>query len=376
MRILLLCHEYPPIGGGAGAAAAALARQYARQQHGVTVVTMAYGPQPARETVDGCDVVRIPCRRRRREMASPLEGLRWANIAWRTVLALHAQHPFDVTHAHFIMPAGIVARRLKRSKRVPFVITAHGSDVPGYNRERLKLVHHVVRPWWRRICRDCDRLVCPSQSIRELIRSAGGDDHGVVIPYGFEPGRFTPLPKEKRILMCSRLVERKGFQYVLKALSELKLSGWEVDVVGDGPMFDQLATMAKRCTISVRMHGWIDNTDQRLSEMYGKAAIFALPSEWENFPVALLEAMSAGCAIITCDIAGNPEVVGDTGCLVQPQDVDGLRSAIQSLSADVNSCTEMGKRACKRLHDNFLLNEIADRHLNLLESLIGTKELC
>ncbi|MFQ5902166.1 MAG: glycosyltransferase family 4 protein [Candidatus Binatia bacterium] len=371
MRTLILCHEYPPVGGGAGAVCAALGRGYVRAGHKATVVTMGFEGLDEREKIEGVEVHRISCGRRRKDMASPWEGLHWAWRCWPIARRLHAEHLFDVVHAHFIMPAGIVARRLKRESGVPFIITPHGSDVPGYNRERLKLAHVLVRPWWRRICKDADRITSPSASLLKLIEARARHVKAEIIPNGFQPGRFRPLEKEKRILLCSRLVERKGFHYFLEAIQDVNLPGWQVDLVGDGPMFERLASMANRCKVPVHMHGWIDNHDPKLAELYGRAMIFVFPSEWENFSIALLEAIGAGCAVITSDIAGNPEAIGNTGYLIKPKDVGAMRRATIALTGDVERCLDLGRRASERAAAFFDWKIIAKRYIELLQSLVA-----
>src|SRR5205085_1389435 len=185
------------------------------------------------------------CGRRRKEMASPWEGLLWAYNSWWLAARLQTSEPFDAVHAHFIMPGGIVAAHLKAEFAVPFLITVHGSDVPGYNRERLKLAHVLARPWWRRICRRADLFVFPSQSLLNLFRRTAPNFRTDVIPNGCDIGRFTPLAKERRILLCSRLVERKGFHYFLEAIRDLDLPGWAVDIVGDGPMRPRLEELER-----------------------------------------------------------------------------------------------------------------------------------
>jgi glycosyltransferase involved in cell wall biosynthesis len=370
LRILMLCHEYPPIGGGAAAVCAALADEYRSAGSEVTVVTMHYGDLPAEQSVRGVTVFRVPCGRRRKEMASAWEGLKWSQWAWPLIERLHRRRPFDVTHAHFIMPSGIVADRLQRRAGVPFIITPHGSDVPGYNRERLKLAHAVTRPWWQRIVRRADRIVSPSSSLLGMIYSHARDIRADVIPNGFHSGRFRPLEKERRILLCSRLVERKGFHVFLQAIAELPLGGWSIDIVGDGPMRAKLEALAGRCRVPVRLHGWLDNDSPQLAELYGRAMIFALPSEWENFSIALLEAMSAGCAVVTTNISGNPEVIGEIGCLVPPRDRAALREAIERLTADLSACQRLGDAAARRAAEHFAWNVIADRYLAALRGLV------
>jgi glycosyltransferase involved in cell wall biosynthesis len=263
----------------------------------------------------------------------------------------------------------MVAARLHKAAGVPFVLTAHGSDVPGYNRERLQWAHRFARPWWRTICRRAERLVSPSASLLAMARRHARGAAGLVIPNGFRPGRFRPLPKEQRILLCGRLVERKGFHYFLKAIADLPLPGWIVDVVGDGPQREPLEALARRCQVPVRMHGWLDNDSPELAELYGRAAIAALPSEWENFSIALLEAMSAGCAVITTNISGNPEAIGQAGRLVPPKDAFALRQAVMELTSDQAARLRLGEAARRRALGLFPWPVIAARNLEVLKSI-------
>ena len=368
LNILVLCHEYPPVGGGAGVAAAVLVRAYAQEGHSVRVLTMALGDLPAHEEIDGYEIYRLPCGRRQNEMASPFEGLKWARVGWPQIKRLHSESAFDMAHAHFIMPAGILAAALKRAYDVPFLITPHGSDVPGYNQDRLKLVHLLVRPWWRRICRVADMIVCPSQSIRGLLEASVSNVNTSVCRYAFEAERFRPGNKSKHILLCSRLVERKGFQYFLQGIRDLELPGWQLDLVGQGPMYSRIEALARECKIPITMHGWINNDDPLLARLYARAMIFAMPSDAENFPVSLQEGMSAGCAVIACDIAGSAEVVGDTALLVQPRNAIGMRDALMQLAQDPDRCLQMGRRARARVLESFEPADIARRHIELLNS--------
>lgn len=375
MRILVLSHEYPPVGGGAGASCALLSEQYAAAGHDVTVLTMAHEELPAQELVNGVCVLRQPCGRKRWEMASPAEGLVWARRAWSVAAELHRQQPFEISHAHFIMPAGIVARWLQRDFGIPYVITSRGSDVPGYNRERLKLAHVLARPWWRRIVKRAAQVISPSTSLLELIQARIAAVNACVIPNGVNTTRFQPGVKESRILLCSRLVERKGFQYFLEGIRDLELPSWEVDLVGSGPYQSQLESLANSCRCPVRLHGRIDNRDPRLADLYARASIFVLPSERENCPVAILEGMAAGCAVLTTNVTGNPEVLGDTGCLVPPRDANALREVIVSLTRDETRCRTLGQAARQRVLDHYEPRQIAARNLAVLQSCLRDQEV-
>ena len=117
----------------------------------------------------------------------------------------------------------------------------------------------------------------------------------------------------------------------------------------------------------IRFHGWVDNNSPEMERLFGSSDIFVLASEAENFPVSLLEAMSAGLAIVTCSDTGSADVVGNAGLLVSCKDSQELRRAILELIGDRALRTELGKKARKRLEDNFSWTSVTNRHLLLYQ---------
>jgi glycosyltransferase involved in cell wall biosynthesis len=340
----------------------------------VTVATMGWGDLPAAETLDGgVAVVRLPCGRRRREAAGALEALRWAWQAARWARRRHLEEPFDAVHAHFVVPGGLAAAALRRAPgtRLPFILTPHGTDVPGYDPRRFRVTHRVIRPVWRRVCRSAHALVSPSWNLRGLIAAAGAGRDAQVIPNPVDTRRFRPGVKERRILLCGRLVERKGFAPLLAALRGVELPGWEIDVVGDGPERPALEGLASRLALPVRFHGWIAQTDPRLATIFGRAALFVFPSPWENLPVVLLEAMAAGCAVVSTDAPGNLEAVGEAAVRVAVGDGPGLAQAVAELAADAGARDDLGRRARARAEETFDSRVVARRYLDLLRAAAG-----
>lgn len=336
---------------------------------------MGYGQLPLRDRIEGVEINRVFCGRARRAMASPWEGLQWARRCAPVARKLHEKDRFSAIHAHFVMPGGIVATRMGDRFGIPVLMTIHGSDVPGYNHDRLRLIHSVVRPWWRRICRNSDLITSPSRSLLELLQTRTPYcRRGLVIPNGIDVGRFQKGRKEKRILLCSRLVRRKGFHLLLEAVQSLELPGWHIDIVGEGPMFADLAAMAKDSRVPATLHGWIDNDDPRLADLYERATIFALPSQQENCSIALLGAMSAGCAIITTNISGNRQLVGDCGVLVQPGELNSLRNTVADLAANPGECERLGTLAATRARQHYDWCVIGQRYLDLLGDLTSNKK--
>ena len=80
---------------------------------------------------------------------------------------------------------------------------------------------------------------------------------------------------------------------------------------------------------------------------------FVFPSESENFPIVLLEAMVAGLAIITTKGTGCAEVVGDTAILVEPRNSNEISSALQKMIEDDELCASMGRKARERVENNY-----------------------
>ena len=98
--------------------------------------------------------------------------------------------------------------------------------------------------------------------------------------------------------------------------------------------------------------------------------IFVFPSESDNFPIVLLEAMDAGMAIITTCNTGCEEVVGNTALLTWPGDVDDLRNALLKYIEDPMLCERSGEMVRKRLDENFSWEAVAKRYVNLYERVI------
>lgn len=363
MRVLMLNYEYPPIGGGAAPVTRALAEQLARGGHAVDVVTMGYGRLPFREAL--CDgrlrVFRVPALRRSPVRAVTVEMASYlaSALPWASYLMLGQR--YDLIHAHFLMPTGVLGAALKRLSGLPLVVTVHGSDVPGYNPDRFKRGHRLLFPTWKRLVRSADAIISPSAYLRDLLQRSLPAPV-TVVPYGFSPAAPIGVARRRRILFASRLFPRKGAQFLLDALAGLDLADWEVVIAGDGPMLEPLKAQAQRLGLPVQFPGFVKG--QALQELYASSAIFVFPSLHDNFPVVLLEALSHGCAVITSDCTGMPEVVGEAGLLVRPHDIDGLRAAIARLMADAALRDELGARARRRIAE-LSWTRILDQHLEL-----------
>ncbi len=370
MKILTISYEYPPLGGGGGKVVQGLAKMLTGRGHQVDVLTMAFQDLPRSERNSGAMIYRLPGIRRKTESCGVVEMLPHELMVLYRAARLIRKNRYDIIHAHFLFPDGFAARLLRSVFKIPVIVTAHGSDVPGYNPDRFKLLHVLLNPIWRFTVRGVDLIASPSQHLVGLMKAAGSKAPTEVIPNGYDPGRFAPdREKVPRVLVVTRLFQRKGVQYIIEAVAAMA-HPVELHVVGDGHYLEDLKSLARERQLDVRFWGWLDNESAELKSLYESSMIFAFTSDQENFPINLLEAMCAGNAIITTNSSGTGEVVGDAAIQVPPQDPAAIQAALEHLLNHPEEAAELGRKARRRLEENFSREVIASRYESAMQRLI------
>jgi GalNAc-alpha-(1->4)-GalNAc-alpha-(1->3)-diNAcBac-PP-undecaprenol alpha-1,4-N-acetyl-D-galactosaminyltransferase len=139
-----------------------------------------------------------------------------------------------------------------------------------------------------------------------------------------------------QVVTVGRLTRQKGTDLLLQSWAKINThSRWQLSILGDGIERDALEALAERLGISetVRFHGNVANP----SEILRQAGVFVLPSRYEGFPNALLEAMACGLAVISFDCPSGPADIirhGSDGLLVPAEDTRQLTQTIQRLIDD------------------------------------------
>ncbi len=372
MKILTLTYEYPPLGGGGGKVAQGLAEHLVQKGHEVDVITMGYKDLPKLEKSGNLTIVRLAGIRSKTESCHMGEMLPHEIYTLYRASKMIRNNNYDLIHAHFLFPDGFAARILASIFKLPLMVTAHGSDVPGYNPDRFQLLHVLLTPIWHFTVAGVTRIVSPSEHLITLIKKESERAPTEVIPNGFDPSRFRiDRPRKQRILVVTRLFKRKGVQYVMQAVAKLKQQV-ELHVVGDGHYLDDLKQLDKTLGINTKFWGWLDNNSEELKDLYETSSIFAFTSDQENFPINLLEAMCAGNAIITTDSSGSSEVVGDAAIIVPPQDPDAICAALEKLLQSPELAEALGKKARARLDENFSWRAVTDRYESSMNELVAS----
>lgn len=370
-RILVLNYEFPPLGGGASPVSYEIAERLSIMgDFDIDVVTMGYKDLPKYEEVNNnFRIHRVKCLRSKKELCHPWEQATYLFSAWFKCQELLKKNNYDLCHCHFIIPTGVLALRLKKKFGLPYIITSHGSDVPGFNTDRFKFLHKFTGPLLKKISKEAKNIISPSLYLKDLILkniSILKNEKIIVIPNGIDTNKFTPQEKKKYIFSSGRLLVRKGFQYLIQAVSNEDI-GYEVHIAGDGPMMSGLKKLAEKSKTKIMFHGWLDNNGKDYKNLLEQAAIYVLASEKENASIALLEAMSAGCAIITTNVSGCPETVGNMGILINPKNSDDLKLKLNSIVNNQNKLVELQRMASERIKNIYDWSFILEKYIKVYE---------
>lgn len=373
-KILSISYEYPPIGGGGAKVARDLSDKLRSADFAIDFVTMWFKGLKRVEHLPNMTIYRAFCWRKDASVCRAVEMIPYLFTAFIIALRLARKNDYLINQSHFIFPDGLICLLIKKLTGLPYMITAHGSDVPGYNPNRFKLMHVFLRPVWRAITQNSAAIVCPSKTIQALVLKNYPNIKTVVIPNGIQIDRFSPnLPKERKVLVVTRMFERKGVQYLIEALKNID-TDFEFHIVGDGPYLDSLMDMAKDVKANITFYGYVPNDSETLKQLYETSRIFVFTSSMENFPIVLLEAMTAGLAIISTEGSGCAEVVGDAGILIPACDAQAIRKNLIKLMEDQTLCHSLGQAARQRVEECFSWDAVAKQYQILLKTLAGPRD--
>lgn len=364
----MLNYEFPPVGGGASPVTYYLSKELVRQGIDVDVVTTGYNGLKKFEIIDGINVHRVPAIRSKKEICHTHEMLSYDISSLYYVIKLMKKNDYDLNHTHFILPTGLTSYLLKKMKKLPYIITSHGADVPNHN-PKFSLQHRLYKTFWHKIMEEAETVISPSTGFKNLIAKNNGFGTKVeIIPHGFNHEQFVPTKKEKTILLVGRLLKIKGIQYFIEAIKGLDTE-YEVIIAGDGPYKKILMKNAKKVKPKVRFLGWLNS--MVLKRQYERSSIFVLPSSIESFGYVLLEAMSAKNAIITSNLESCLEVVGNTALPVRPKNPQDIEEALLKLINNNELRVQMGENARDRVEKNFTWEKITKKYIKSYDNVIN-----
>ena len=282
----------------------------------------------------------------------------------------------DVIHAQHIWLLCWLARKTG----IPYVVTAHGTDLMGYQQgPRFRKYAEEAAEGAKRIItisNDNDELV------REIFPSCAG--RTVFMRNGYDPDRFYPEPmtneqirnvfdiklQERLVLFVGKLAHFKGVDVLLEAarLYEGEHPGKIVTIVaGDGELAAQLKNQAKEYKLEgINFLGHLDIS--QLRGLYSSADVSVVPSRREPFGLVAIEALACGAPVIATNQGGLPDIINDdVGALVDVDDAFGLSAAIQREIFRPDR-KERGQKAAKYAKENYTQDSLMDALLEIFNS--------
>lgn len=354
MRIGIVCY---PTFGGSGVLATELGKALADKGHFVHFITYQ---QPVRLNVFSANIfyheVRVP--------TYPLFDYPPYEVALSsTMVDVILSHKLDLLHVHYAIPhasAAYMAKQIvaKVGKKIPVITTLHGTDITlvGKDKTYAPVVTFSIN--------ESDAITAVSDNLRlETYRSFAITKEIEVIHNFVDVGRFSKKPIDafrrviaphgERILVhASNFRKVKRVQDVVHVFAEVrKQMPAKLLMVGDGPERPVMEDLVKELGIvdDVRFLG----KQEQMEEILVVSDLFILPSEYESFGLAALEAMAASMPVLSTNAGGLPEVNidGKTGFMCNVGDVAHMsRCAIEILQNDETLATfkqQAYEQACR-----------------------------
>ncbi len=374
MRILVLIHEFPPIGGGGGQVAKDICKELVSLGHDIVLVTAHLKGLPRQETVEGIRVIRQPSLRRAAYTADLLAMGAYILFsllpAWRLVKSWKP----DLIHVHFAVPAGALAWILSRLTGVPYLLTVHLGDIPGGVPEKTENWFRWFYPFTPPIWRDAACVVAVSNYTRGLAAQHYPVDVRV-IPNGVDlAGQASSeirVGSPPTIVFAGRFVDQKNPLHLVRTLAEVRDLPWKCLMLGDGPLRREVEMEICRHGLQERfvLPGWI-TPDQVNTWLRGSDILF-MPSRAEGLSVVGLQALGMGLAIVSSRAGGFVDLVepGGNGYLVSDPDSPEFGSALRTLLADPELLRRF-REASREKAKSFDLNKIATDYAQVMAQIL------
>jgi glycosyltransferase involved in cell wall biosynthesis len=306
-----------------------------------------------------------------------LEARAYAAAITRTAQQMHREAPFDLVHAHFTYPDGVVAGRLAGRWNVPFVVSEHAPwwsvwlDRPGVARQAIPAVKAAAA------------IFAVSSSVRDSIRSHAGEDPRIeIVPVGVDGELFKPLPNGSRrrdqILFVGIPKYVKGVDVLLNAVARLDANNLpgRLLVVG-GSIYPNtrreeadLRRLGESLGLGHRVEFLGPRTPEQVAQLMAESAVVVLPSQIESFGAVLVEALACGTPVIATRCGGPEDIVTDAvGELVPVGDLDALTDALARILAEPDRWDRelLRSYALRR----FGWDSIVDRTVELYHEALG-----
>ena len=269
-------------------------------------------------------------------------------------------------HAHFGTNGALVSATAKKAG-VPLIVTLHGVDVGILLNPHIPVDYLFYKRTYKRMFDTAQLLLPASQELADCLVQLGAPESKIhVHRLGVDTSAFTPFRRPERpaqFLMIGRQVEKKGFEYGIRAFA--KIAGKHKDstltLIGKGPLQEQLQSLAAELGIANKVIFKGSVAAQLMPELLANYDVLVAPcivaknNDRDSGLIVLKEAGASAMASIGTYCGGLPEIIDDgrTGYLVGQRDIDKLAESMDALASDYNLRTQMGIAARAKMEAEY-----------------------
>jgi len=298
------------------------------------------------------------------------------------------RNKFDIIHAHWLLPQGFLAVLGKMVFKIPVVVTVHGTDIFALN--RLNKIKAFV-------LKNCDICTVNSEETKKKALMISSEVNLALIPMGVDLSVFSPQKKDAKwrrqfndnhqiLLGVGRLIEFKGFEYLIKALPiilrvfpKVKLA-----IVGSGPDEKRLKKIARQLKLANMHSVFLGNLNhQELSRIYASSDVLIVPSytieksgEKEAQGLVVIEGLASGVSVVGSDSGGIRYIIDGktTGLLAREKDYQDIAEKVIHLLSHPGRRRVMAKNGLKLVKRKYRWEIISDQFDQLYTKLAFCKK--
>lgn len=290
------------------------------------------------------------------------------------------KQPYDIIHCHFGYN-GLKAQALRELDVLQgkLIVTFHGVSMSKDLREKGGQIYQKLF--------ERGELFLPvSEHWKHQLIKLGCDEAKITVHHmGIDLHNFAYLPRQQssdgriRLVSISRLVEKKGIEYGIRAVAKLARTkpNLKYNIIGDGLLRPKLQQLIQELNLTntVKLLGWKQKTEVinilNHSDILLAPSITAPDGDQEGIPVALMEAMAMGLPVISSLHSGIPELVQDgvAGFLVPERDVEGIAEKLNYLIEHPEKWSEMGRAGREIVEKHYDIKQLNNRLLTIYQEL-------
>lgn len=372
----MLSWEYPPKNvGGLSTHVYNLSHELSNLGYEIHVVTCEEGTAPIQENDNGVYVHRVsPYKIDTDDFAKWVMHLNFAMIE-ECIRLIKEIGNIDIIHAHDWLTA-YSAKVLKWSYKIPTICTIHATEKGRNNGIRTEMQRYISSAEWLLSYEAWKIVVCSTYMKGQIVNTfASPEDKVWVIPNGINLKEFDfefdwlsyrrqfAEDDEKIVFFIGRHVFEKGIQLLVDASYDIVKGYSKVKfiIAGKGPMTEELKSKVRNMGLENKFvfTGYMNNESR--DKLYKVSNVVVLPSLYEPFGIAAIEAMAAGCPVVVSDTGGFSEIVEHkfNGMKMINGNANSLKDNVLQLLNDEGLCKYLRENAFKTVSENYTWSKVA-----------------